>query len=36
MPNNPVGEGYKIFALYDHGYTWDFLFTSHLDGKPFI
>ena len=36
MPNKPVGEGYKIFALYDHGYTWDFLFTSRSEGKLFM
>jgi len=32
MPNKPIGEGYKIFALCDHGYTYTFEFYSRIDG----
>ena len=28
MSNKPIKEGYKIWALADLGYTWDFLFYS--------
>ena len=28
MPNKPISQGYKIYALYDHGYTYNFTFNS--------
>ncbi len=33
MKNKPVGEGFKIWALCDHGFTWDFLFYSRTSSK---
>jgi Transposase IS4 len=33
MKNKPVKEGFKIWALCDHGYLWDFLFYSRTCGK---
>ena len=33
MKNKLVKEGFKIWALYDHGYLWDFLFYSCTSGK---
>jgi Transposase IS4 len=33
MKNKPVKEGFKIWALCDHGYLWDFLFYSRTTGK---
>jgi hypothetical protein len=33
MPNKPIKEGFKIWALCDHGYLWDFLFYSRTSGK---
>jgi hypothetical protein len=33
MKNKPVKEGFKIWALCDHGYLWDFLFYSRTSGK---
>ena len=30
MPNKPIGEGYKIFTLCDHGYTNAFEFYSRI------
>jgi Transposase IS4 len=30
MKNKPISEGYKIFALCDHGYTYTFLPTSRV------
>lgn len=32
MPNKPITEGYKIFALCDYGYTWNWLLTSRICG----
>src|ERR1700760_2850005 len=32
MPNKPIPEGYKIFALAEHGYTYAFFFTSRVGG----
>ena len=28
IKNKPISEGFKIWALCDHGYLWDFLFYS--------
>jgi anaphase-promoting complex subunit 8 len=28
MPNKPVKQGYKIFALAEHGYIWTFSWSS--------
>jgi hypothetical protein len=28
MKNKPISEGFKVWALCDHGYLWDFLFYS--------
>jgi len=28
MPNKPIDEGYKIYAICDHGYTYGFEFYS--------
>ena len=33
MKNKPVKEGFKIWALCDHRYLWDFLFYSCTCGK---
>jgi hypothetical protein len=33
MKNKPINEGFKIWALCDHGYLWDFLFYSRIQGK---
>jgi hypothetical protein len=33
MKNKPVSEGFKVWALCDCGYLWDFLFYSHTSGK---
>jgi len=33
MKNKPIKEGFKIWALCDHGYLWDFLFYSRTSGK---
>jgi hypothetical protein len=33
MKNKPIKEGFKIWALCDHGYTWDFRFYSRVAGK---
>lgn len=32
MPNKPIGEGYKFFALADKGYVWDFHPSSNAQG----
>jgi len=32
MPNKPIDEGYKVFAICDHGYTYGFEFCSRVDG----
>jgi hypothetical protein len=32
MPNKPISEGFKVWALCDRGYLWDFLFYSRLSG----
>ena len=36
MPNKPISEGYKIFALCDRGYTYDFTFYSPHTGYSYI
>jgi anaphase-promoting complex subunit 8 len=28
MPNKPIKQGYKIFALAEHGYIWTFSWSS--------
>jgi hypothetical protein len=33
MKNKPIKEGFKIWALCDRGYLWDFLFYSRTCGK---
>src|SRR5258706_903004 len=33
MKNKPISEGFKIWALCDHGYLWDFLLYSRTSGK---
>jgi hypothetical protein len=33
MKNKPIAEGFKIWALCDHGYTWDFLWYSRIKSK---
>jgi hypothetical protein len=30
MPNKPIKQGYKIFALADNGYVWHFQLSSRL------
>ena len=32
MKNKPVSEGFKVWALCDHRYLWDFLFYSRTSG----
>ena len=32
MPNKPIQQGYKIFALAEHGYIWTFTWSSRLWG----
>jgi Transposase IS4 len=32
MLNKPVKEGYKMWALANHGYTWHFLWHSRSEG----
>jgi hypothetical protein len=32
MRDKPIKEGYKVLALSEHGYTWSFLFSSHVSG----
>lgn len=32
MCNKPIGKGYKIWALADHGYVWHFFFHSRVEG----
>jgi hypothetical protein len=32
LREKPIKEGYKVFALSEHGYTWAFLFASHVSG----
>jgi hypothetical protein len=36
MKNKPISEGFKIWALCDRGYLWDFLFYSCTTGKLYI
>jgi hypothetical protein len=33
MKNKPINEGFKIWALCDRGYLWDFLFYSRTCGE---
>jgi hypothetical protein len=33
MKNKPISKGFKVWALCDHGYLWDFLFYSHISSK---
>jgi hypothetical protein len=35
MKNKPIKEGFKIWALCDRGYLWDFLFYSCTCGKSY-
>jgi hypothetical protein len=32
MREKPIKEGYKVFVLSEHGYTWAFLFSSRIMG----
>lgn len=32
MPNKPIGLGYKVFCLADHGYIYDFHMSSNVKG----
>ena len=32
MPNKPIKQGYKIFALADNGYVWHFQLSSRCHG----
>jgi hypothetical protein len=32
LREKPIKEGYKVFALFEHGYTWAFLFGSRVSG----
>ena len=36
MPNKPISQGYKIYALCDHGYTYNFTFYSPLSGYAYV
>ena len=31
LPNKPIQEGYKVFALCEHGYTFSFMYTSRVE-----
>ncbi|PWW72382.1 hypothetical protein C7212DRAFT_228114, partial [Tuber magnatum] len=31
LPNKPIPEGYKVFALCEHGYTYSFMYTSQIN-----
>jgi len=31
LPNKPIPEGYKVFALCEHGYTFSFMNTSRVE-----
>jgi len=33
MPSRPITEGYKVFALCDIGYTFDWIFASRVDSS---
>jgi hypothetical protein len=30
MPNKPISQGYKLYALVDHGYVWYWIWASHI------
>ncbi|KAJ5565765.1 hypothetical protein N7535_007403 [Penicillium sp. DV-2018c] len=32
MPNKPIKQGHKLFALAEHGYVWTFIWSSCLNG----
>jgi hypothetical protein len=32
MPNKPIKQGYKVFAIAEHGYIWTFAWSSRLWG----
>src|SRR5947209_11749557 len=32
MKCKPIKQGYKIFALYSEGYTWNFIYWSYVKG----
>ena len=34
MPDKPISEGYKIFALAEHGYIYSFIWSSRVKGMP--
>ncbi|CAG8744296.1 3504_t:CDS:1, partial [Gigaspora rosea] len=36
IKNKPTPEGYKIILLYDSGYTYCFIFTSHIEANSEI
>ena len=31
LPNKPIQEGYKVFALCEHGYTFSFMYNSRVE-----
>jgi hypothetical protein len=33
IPHKPIKEGFKLWALYDKGYLWDFMFYSRKNGN---
>ena len=33
MPHKPIKEGFKLWALCDKGYLWDFMFYSQKNGN---
>ena len=33
MKNKPISKGFKVWALCEHGYLWDFLFYSRTSGE---
>ncbi|KAJ5554960.1 hypothetical protein N7461_003430 [Penicillium sp. DV-2018c] len=34
MPNKPIKQGYKLFALAEHGYVWTFTWLSSSQAVP--
>ena len=32
MPNKPIKQGYKIFGIADHGYLYNWIWSSHEKG----
>lgn len=33
-PHKPINEGYELFGLAEHGYTYDLAFSSGVEGQP--